>query len=447
MRYIPNTESTRKKMLQVIGVDSIDALLAPIPEQIRLKELLKIPAPRSEFNLIKDMKALASKTDVQSLSFLGAGVYRRFIPSAVAALISRAEYLTAYTPYQPEISQGTLQAMFEFQTLLSQLTGMDVANASMYEAASATAEAVVMATRIHRKGKKVLVSAGLHPEYMETVRTYLQHMDLEIIEIPLSENGQTDLVILEEKVDASTLCVVTQMVNFFGVIEPMRQIGDLLVKQKAMNIAVLAEMSSLGLLTPPGECDVDIFVGEGQSLGLSPSFGGPNLGIFACRKKHLRQIPGRLAGKTVDQHGKPSFCLTLATREQHIRREKATSNICSNQMLCALAVSIYLALMGKKGMMGLAQQNLSKAHFALGEIKTLDGYKLRYQGQVYNEFVLELPIKSDDFLKRMKKKGINAGVALSRFTPKDDQSVLLNFTEVNTREEIEQLIQAMKEVI
>ncbi len=433
-------------MLDFIGVKTIEELLSPIPDSIRYRSMLNISPPKSEFALLKKLKELASRSSAPGISFLGAGSYRRFIPSAVLALASRAEFLTSYTPYQPEISQGTLRVMFEFQTLLSQLTGMEVANASMYEGASASAEAILMATRINRKGKKVLISKGLHPEYLETIKTYTHHLDLEIIEIPLTAKGQTDLTVLEKSIDKETLCVCTQIVNFYGVLESMPQIGSLLKEHAALNIAILPEMSSLGVITPPGEYFTDIFVGEGQSIGLPTSFGGPNLGILACRQKFVRQIPGRLAGQTVDQEGRTAYCLTLATREQHIRREKATSNICSNQALCALMVSIYLALLGKSGIRDLAIQNMSKTSYAIGEIKKLGSYKLRYDSPVYNEFVLELPMSSDIFNQKMRKKGIQAGVQLSRFTKKDANSVLLNFTEVNTKDEIDQLISAMKEV-
>ena len=425
----------------------MEELLSPIPEEVRLRSLLAIPAPKSEFSLLKELKELARRASSSDISFLGAGSYRRFIPAVVPALASRAEFLTSYTPYQPEISQGTLRVMFEFQTLLSQLTGMDVANASMYEGASASAEAVLMAGRIHRKGKRILISEGVHPEYLETIQTYIRHLDLEIIKIPLTKKGQTDLDTLKKYLNQETLCICIQMINFYGVIEQMPQIGDLLQSEAALNIAILPEMSSLGLITPPGELQVDIFVGEGQSLGLPTSFGGPNLGILACRQKYLRQIPGRLAGETVDKDGNQAYCLTLAAREQHIRRERATSNICSNQALCALMVSVYLALLGKKGIRGLAIQNLSITNYALNEIKKLPTYSIRYDGPVYNEFVVELPLESELFTEKIRQKGVQAGVKLSRFFPEDRHSVLLNFTELNTKAEIDQLLAAMQEIL
>lgn len=446
MKYIPNSEEIRKEMLDAIGVNSIDDLFSNIPEDIQFKGLLNVTAPKSEFSLKKELSQLAAKTPTEAASFLGAGAYRRFIPSAITPLISRAEFLTSYTPYQPEVSQGSLQVMFEFQSLLSELTGMDVANASMYEGATALAEAIFMASRVKKKQKKVLYSAGIHPEYIETVKTYTIHTDLELVEIPLAENGQTDLSALEKELDDSVLCSAIQVVNFYGVIENQKAHQDLMANSKALSIACVVEMSSLGVIAPPGEFGFDIVVGEAQSLGLPVMFGGPNLGVFACKQKYVRQMPGRLSGKTKDANGEDAFCLTLSTREQHIRREKATSNICSNQSLCALWVTIYLSLMGKHGLRQLASLNMSKTQYALKQIAAINGFNVRFSGTVYNEFVLELPVKSDDFISQMQARDVFAGVPLARFSKEDDQSVLINFTEVNTKEEIDYLIKCLKEV-
>lgn len=446
MKYIPNHESVRKEMLQVIGVDSVNELIKTIPESLQLKSPLNLPPSLHETALLKDLKSKARFSSRDAVSFLGGGSYRRFIPSAIAPVVSRAEFLTSYTPYQPEVSQGTLQVMFEFQTLLSQLTGMDVVNASMYEGASATAEAVLMAKRINGKKKKIILSAGLHPEYRETVITYLQHSGLQVENAPLDDSGQTSLTELETLMDENTLCAVTQMVNFYGVIEPMKQIGDMLTAQKVLNIAVLPEMTALGIIKPPGELGVDIFVGEGQSLGLPISYGGPNLGIFATTTKYMRQLPGRLAGETVDMDGKRAFCLTLATREQHIRREKATSNICSNQMLCALMVTMYLSLLGKSGMRKLALQNISKTEFLKNALEMEPEFKLRHSGSTYNEFVLELPVDSTSFLAALKARGILGGIPLKRFQEGDQKAVLINVTEMNSREDINSLLNAIREV-
>ena len=377
MRYIPNNSEVRLVMLKEIGVNSVEELFSPIPENLLLKDELEISAPVSEFKLLRELNDLAAQQAIEPLSFIGAGVYRRFIPAAIGSVVSRAEFLTSYTPYQPEVSQGNLQAMFEFQTLLSQLTGMDLANASMYEGASAAAEAVLMCKRIKPKPDTVLISAGLHPEYIEVIRTYTRFKDLKIKLIPVLESGQTDPVALESELDSQTLCCLIQGVNFFGVIENLRILSDLIKSKDVLWVAVLPEMTSLGMLTPPGHFGADIMVGEGQSLGLPLSYGGPNLGVFAAKQKYMRQMPGRLSGETKDKNGDRAFCLTLATREQHIRREKATSNICSNQALCALWATIYLSLLGKKGIKSLAQLNYSKTKYAIDRLTGIKGVKLR----------------------------------------------------------------------
>ncbi|MDT8445476.1 MAG: aminomethyl-transferring glycine dehydrogenase subunit GcvPA [bacterium] len=446
MRYFPNDPQTRQEMLQRIGVSRPEDLFAAIPANLQLTSLLNISAPRSEYALLKELKAKAASYPSELPSFLGAGVYRRFIPSAIAPIVSRAEFLTAYTPYQPEVSQGTLQAMFEFQTMLSLLTGMEVANASMYEGASATAEAVMMAKRVYAKGSKVLVSAGLHPEYLETLRTYLSFGDLELVLIPLQANGQTDLEALKAQLDETALCSVLQRVNFYGVIEDASAHAALLEGFKALNIEVLPEMTALGLLKTPGELGVDIFVGEGQSLGLPVSYGGPNLGVFACKAEFMRKMPGRLSGMTEDSRGERAFCLTLSTREQHIRREKATSNICSNQALMALWVTIYLSLLGKSGLRQLAQTNLTLADYARQQMGAA-GLKLRYSGAVYNEFVLELPCNAGLWVDKIQHEGLLAGVNLNRFNAEDESGLLLSFTELNSKQEIDLLVSKLKELL
>ena len=444
MRFIPNDQDTFQSMLDAIGVASVSELFQSIPEQLRLKKPLEMASATSEFDLLREIKELSRQSSTEAASFLGAGCYRRFIPAAISAILSRGEFLTAYTPYQPEVSQGTLQAMFEFQTLIALLTKMDVSNSSMYEGASALAESVLMAKRIFPKGKKVLLSAGVHPEYKETVKTYLRNFEIDIVEIPLLQSGQTDLSALQSALDETTLCSVLQIVNFFGVIEDQEKHGQLLDSVKALNIAVLPEMTALGLIAPPGQFNADIVAGEGQSLGLPPSYGGPNIGILAAKNSYIRNLPGRIAGQTVDESGERSFCLALATREQHIRREKATSNICSNQMLCALAVTVYLSLLGKKGLKELSLMNFSKTDYARNKMEAIPGYTIRHSAAVYNEFVVELPVKSALFLERMREDQILAGVPLSLFYPADDQAVLLNFTEVNSKNEIDTLIQRME---
>jgi len=446
MRYFPNDQAANQAMLDKIGVESVSELFTSIPESIQLDQALSISEPRSEYALLKELKKKASSYPTEHASFLGGGVYRRFIPSAVGALASRGEFLTAYTPYQPEISQGSLQAMFEFQSLLALLSGMEVANASMYEAASGVAEAVMMASRIRPKAKKVLVSAGLHPEYFEVLKTYLIPGNLELIKVPLLGSGQTDLKALEGLLDADALCSVLQVINFFGVIEDQEQHQALLSGTKTLNIAVLSDLSALGLLKGPGDFGADIFVGEAQSLGLPQSYGGPNLGVFACKQAYMRKMPGRLVGLSEDAQGKRAFCLTLSTREQHIRREKATSNICSNQAHCALWVTIYLSLLGEQGIRELAQLNMGLADYAIKQITGQTGIELRYSGQVYNEFVLDLPCNATLWLDKLLQEGLLAGVNLSRFNSEDEGGLLVCVTETNTKEEIDLLVSKLKEL-
>ena len=447
MRYIPNHKESRNVMLQEIGVQNVEDLFATIPTELRTQKPLDIDPPTDEFSLLKKLKLLAGKNHSEDLSFLGGGSYRRFIPSVISPLVSRGEFLTSYTPYQPEISQGTLQAMFEFQTLMAQLTGMDVANGSMYEGATAAAEAILMAKRIKKKGSTVLISKGIHPEYLETITTYLKHQDLNIELLPINPDGRTDSLKLEEKLSEDVLCVLFQSPNFFGVIENQKQLIEKIHLSKALAIVAIPEMTSLGLLAPPGEFGADIVIGEGQSLGLPLAYGGPYLGVFAAAKKYMRQMPGRLSGETIDNEGKRAFTLTLATREQHIRREKATSNICSNQALCALWVTIYLSLLGKTGLKNLANLNFSKARYALDTLTSIQGIKQRYKSPIYNEFVLDLPLKSHDLLKGLASKGIHGGIPLSRFDSEDQQGLLVTVTEVNTKEEIDTFSAQVKEII
>ncbi len=447
MRYIPSGSRAVREMLQRVGVAEIDDLFVTIPEPLKIKAPLQIRPAQSEFSLRRELKAKAATYPTEAFSFLGGGVYRRFIPSAISPVVTRAEFLTSYTPYQPEISQGTLQAMFEFQTLLAELTGMDVANGSMYEGATALAEAVLMAKRIKPKRNRVLVSQGVHPEYLETLRTYLHHQNLEIAVIPLNSAGQTDFHALRQVLDENSLCSLLQVVNFFGVIEDQAAHAELTQAAGCLNIASVLEMTSLGMLEPPGSFGVDIFVGEGQSLGLPLSFGGPNLGVFACKKAYVRKMPGRLSGQTVDQEGRRAFCLTLSTREQHIRREKATSNICSNQQLCALWVSMYLSLLGRKGLKELAEMNYSKGREAKKLLAAVPGVKIRHSAAHYNEFVIELPQKALRVWEELDRRGYLAGIPLVWFDPADDQALLVNVTEVNPKEEIEALALALKEVL
>ena len=447
MKYFPFSESQKAEMLKTIGVEKVEELFAAIPEEFRLGEGLQLDAETTEFSLQREVKAKAKHYPTDHISFLGGGSYRRFIPTAIAPVVTRAEFLTSYTPYQPEASQGTLQAMFEFQTLLAGLTGMDAANGSMYEGASAAAEAVMMAARLAPKKKHVLLSSAIHPEYLETIQTYLKFQDLTWELVPTLENGQTNLGALDDLITDNTLCSMLQIVNFYGVIEDQKKHGEVLAAKKVLNLALIIEMTALGLIEAPGEFGADIVVGEGQSLGLPVSFGGPNLGIFAVKSKHVRKMPGRLSGQSVDSEGKRAFCLTLATREQHIRREKATSNICSNQQHCALWVTMYLSLLGKNGLKELALMNYSKAKEAKTALSGVDGVTLRHQAAHYNEFVIDLTQPALAVWEALDKKGILAGVPLVWFDQKDQNGLLINLTEVNRTEDVTALIQALKEIL
>lgn len=385
----------------------------------------------------------AKNTAATRASFLGAGAYSHYAPTIVDNLMSRSEFFTTYTPYQPEISQGTLQAIFEFQTLVCQLTGMDVANASMYDASTGVAEAVLMAERITKRGKAI-VSSAVHPEYLEVVRTYVQHAGVELAQADFNRATGRTTEDLDSLLDDSTAALVIQSPNFFGSIEDLRALADKAHAAGALLIAVVSESASLGLLASPGECGADIVVAEGQSFGVPVSFGGPYVGLFATREKYARQLPGRLVGVAADKQGRRGFVLTLATREQHIRREKATSNICTNQGLIALAATIYMTTMGRRGLQEVATQCAQKAHYAAREIAKLDGYTLPYSAPFFNEFVVRGTLAASDVVSRLAREhDINAGVALSRFMSDAPNDLLVCVTETNTRDEIDGLVQGL----
>jgi glycine dehydrogenase subunit 1 len=378
-------------------------------------------------------------------SFLGAGTYNHFIPSVVDHMISRSEFYTAYTPYQPEISQGTLQAIFEFQTHVCQLTGLDVANASMYDGASALAEAVLMAARIRKKARKVFVSRAMHPEYRAVARTYTNDLDIEIVDIPFDDAGKTDLEWLKNNIGDDTAAVALQYPNFFGVIEDMAAFSAVIKEKAALFITATTETVALGLLRPPGDFGVDIAVAEGQSLGNAVNFGGPHLGLFAVREAHLRNMPGRIVGETLDQDGQRGYVLTLSTREQHIRREKATSNICSNQSLCALAFTIHLSLLGRKGFRELASTNLSLAEYAKKQLVGAKGLSLAFDSPTFNEFVIKSEgVSAKDLNARLLDAGIIGGLALGSFYPELDNAMLLCITEMSTKGDIDRLVEVLR---
>lgn len=444
MRYIPHTDEDIRQMLETIGVGSVEDLFEGVPAAVRLKRPLDLPAPAAESELLRELGRLAAgnATANSHVSFLGGGAYNHFIPSVVDQIISRSEFYTAYTPYQPEISQGTLQAIFEYQTLICQLTGLDAANASMYDGASACAEAVLMAARATRR-RKVLLSRALHPEYRATVVTYCRYLDLQLIEIPFDAAGRTDKDALERLLDKETAAVVAGYPNFFGVVEDMAAISAAAHGCGAYLVAAVQEPIALGLLKSPGELGADIVAGEGQSFGIPVAYGGPYLGFFAARKKDLRSMPGRLVGETVDRQGRRGFVLTLATREQHIRREKATSNICSNEGLCALMATVYLSLLGKQGMREVAQQNLAKAEYAKQQIAALPGFSLPFSGPTFNEFVVEAREGAEAVLHRLEAAGILGGIPLRRWYGEMPERFLVCVTEQNSRAEIDALVAAL----
>ncbi|BCA78965.1 aminomethyl-transferring glycine dehydrogenase subunit GcvPA [Desulfuromonas sp. AOP6] len=442
--YIPHTDEDVRQMLSTVGVPTVDALFEEIPGEVRLRRSLELPAPLAESDLLRDMKRLAGKnaTVESHVSFLGGGAYNHFLPAVVDYLVSRSEFTTAYTPYQPEISQGTLQAIFEFQTMICQLTGMDVANASMYDGASACAEAVLMAMRATRR-RRVLMCQSLHPHYRETVRTYCQCLDVDLVEVPWDETGKTSSQALHDLLDGETAALVTGYPNFFGVIEDVAGLAGAAHAVGARLVVAVQEPVALGLLKSPGELGADLVVGEGQSFGIPLSFGGPSLGFFACRQQDLRSMPGRLVGETVDAQGRRGYVLTLSTREQHIRREKATSNICSNQGLCALTATIWLALLGKKGIRELACHNLSKAAYARRQLAALPGFSLPFTGPVFNEFVVKVPGKTQSLLDRLAGQDILGGIALAPWYEGMDDCLLVCVTEQNSRAQIDALVAAL----
>lgn len=444
LRYLPHTEEEVIEMLKAIGAKGLENLFEVIPERYRLSRPFNLPQPLSETDLLRHFYGLQSQTYT---CFLGGGAYRHFIPSVIPHLTSRSEFYTAYTPYQPEISQGTLQAIFEYQTLMCQLTGMEVSNASMYDGASSLAEAVLMAHRITGR-KKVLISEAVHPEYRQVVRTYIDPEQEELVSIPYRKaDGRTDEKIWTQHLDSEVSAVVLQSPNFFGVVEDLSGLSEKIHQAGGLLIVCFTEAIAYGALRPPGEFGVDIVAGEGQSLGLPLSFGGPYLGIFTTREKFIRNMPGRLVGETVDLKGSRGFVLTLATREQHIRRERATSNICTNEGLCALMATIFLSCLGREGLRELALMNLSKAEYAKKRISEMKRCRLPFSGPTFNEFVLETEGNPAEVLERWEREGILGGLPLGRFYPELDRHLLVTVTEMNTREEIDRWAEVLKETL
>ena len=423
-------------MLDALGVESIDDLFAAIPEEVRFRGKMDLPPAMAELDLVRHMKALAGRniSTEDIVCFLGAGAYDHFLPAVVDHMLSREEFYTAYTPYQPEVSQGTLQVIFEFQTLVTQLTGMDVANASMYDGATAVMEAALMAGRILRKGDRVVVSESVHPRYRQVLATYLDGLDWEVVEVPTAE-GVTDLAALREAMDDRTLAVIAQSPNFFGMLEPVDEIAEISGRAQ---FVVACDPISLGVLRPPADYGADIAVGEGQPLGNPLSFGGPYLGFFAAGQKHIRRMPGRLIGRTSDVDGTRGFVMTMQTREQHIRRDRATSNICTNEALNALAAVAYLSTMGKQGLREAAEQSLQKAHYAARTIDGLKGYRLRFDQPFFKEFVVECDRPAAEVVSALARDGFLAGLDLGRLYPGMENSLLVAVTEKRTKDEIDE---------
>ena len=443
MKFLPTSDAERAAMLAAIGVKTIDDLFAAVPQAVR--QAPDLPPPMSEIEIRRFVGGMASRNANarDTAFFLGAGLYNHYVSAIADQMLYRAEWLTSYTPYQPEVSQGTLQSIFEFQTHICLLTGLEVANASLYEGASALVEALLMAERLSRGKTRAVLSAGIHPEYRETVCTYFTNLGLEIVEAPLGKDGATDANALNVACDERTFAVAVQSPNFYGVVEDWN-VGSAAAKAKgALSIAVVAEAISLALLAPPGEGGADIACGEAQSLGVPMHNGGPLLGFLSCRSEHQRQVPGRLVGQTKDADGRRAFCLTLSTREQHIRREKATSNICTNQGLMALASNIHMSLLGKEGLREVALQCHAKAEYLKAEIAKLPGYRIPHSGPTFNEFVVEAPEDAAPLLSRLAARRILGGVALSRYDALDRRRFLVAATEMNERAEMDGLVAAL----
>ncbi|MDA1163604.1 MAG: aminomethyl-transferring glycine dehydrogenase subunit GcvPA [Planctomycetota bacterium] len=444
MSYLFNTPDEQREMLETIGVDSIESLFDQIPDSLQLKRPLDIPPALSELELEQLVRELASRNVGPSdrSCFLGGGVYDHFIPSAVDAIAGRSEYYTAYTPYQAEASQGSLQTFFEYQSLICQLTGMDVSNASLYEGGTAVSEAVFMAMRCTKRHRRIVLLGSVHPEYRQIVQTYLGRMDCELVIVP-TPGGTAAPSAVEEAINDQTACVVTQHPNFYGCLEEVEQISALAHKHGALSI-VSFDPIGLGILKRPGDQGADIAVAEGQSLGTPMQYGGPFLGILACRQEFVRQMPGRLIGQTTDRNGKRCFVLNLQAREQHIRREKATSNICTNQGLIAIRATVFLSLLGPAGMRQVAELSCSKAHYAAQRLTAQDGIELAFDQPFFKEFTLQCRDGADAVIQRAQAAGFDIGPALRRVSHDESEDrLLVAVTECRTREEIDALADAI----
>lgn len=444
MEFISNTKREQQEMLGFLGVKTIEDLIQGIPSEIRLTRGLQLSPALSELELKKEFSRISQKnTDLETYpSFLGGGAYDHYIPSVVNHMIGRSEFYSSYTPYQAEMSQGFLQTIYEFQTMMSELTGMDIANASLYDGGSALAEAALMSIRVTRR-KKILVSSLVHPEYRKILRTYLSGSPIQIVEIP-GEGGVTNLSRLREQLNEEVAGVLIQSPNFFGCLESLDGISSDIKKSGALFV-VSTDPVSLGLIKPPGAFGADIVVGEGQGLGNSLNFGGPYLGVFTTRKQYVRQMPGRVVGATVDSKGRKGFCLTLQTREQHIKRERATSNICTNEALAALAATVYLSLMGPKGLKEIGRLCLQKANYLMAKLSEVKGFERAFPGPFFKEFVVRTPVSPIQLNKQLFRKGLIGGTDLGRVDPALKNHWLLCVTEKRTKQEMDLFVQTIRE--
>lgn len=432
-------------MLESIGVKNFDELVKDIPQEIRLKEELKIPQAMSELEVIRHLSALANHNvnTQDSISFLGGGAYDHFIPSAVGALLSRSEFYTAYTPYQAEVSQGTLQSIYEYQSMICRLTKMDVSNASLYDAGSGLAEAALLSVSYTGR-KKIVIAHPVHPMYVQVIKTYVRGQGYEILEVPALD-GVADVHGVKRAVDESVAAIMVQQPSFFGTLSDVFALGEIARSRKSLFVVDVNPIS-LGLLVPPGEYGADVVVGEGQPLGIPQSLGGPFLGIFAVKESLIRRLPGRLAGVTVDTEGNRGFVLTLQTREQQIRREKATSNICTNEGLMMLASTIYMSLMGKQGIREVAEQSSAKAHYLVEQISKIPGFGVKYRQPFFDEFLLSTPIPAGRIIESGLQKKILAGLDVERFLP-NERGLLIAVTEKRTREELDRFLRFLEDFV
>ncbi len=439
MSYLANSEEDRKAMLREIGVETFEELIDYIPEELRLKKELDLPHPLSELEAIRHLETLAEKNK-RGIIFAGAGAYDHYVPAAVRHILWRSEFYTAYTPYQPEVSQGTLQAIYEYQTYICRLTGMDVANASMYDGGSALAEAILMAAH-HTRRNKVIVPENVNPNYIHIIQTYTQHQQIELVRVPLND-GVVDESALKDLLNEEIAAIVLQHPNFYGLLENPEPIARMAHDVGALFITFVDPIS-LVVLQPPGAYGADIVVGEGQGLGNALNFGGPYLGIFAATKALIRKMPGRIVGRTVDVEGKTAYVTILQTREQHIRREKATSNICTNSQLCALAATVYLSLLGEHGIRRAAERSLSNSHYLANEIQHIPGFRLKFDKPFFKEFAVETPVPARVIIDRLAEEGIIAGVDLESMGM--GSGLLIAVTEKRTKNEMDQFIAALKQ--